>query len=88
MASLRTVSRSLAATSFVFSANDLQAGIRTGDQDRTFDGGYGMASLGVGIAFPPAGIGMGIAKLAHDLWPQKPVESMLDKAAKLVATCP
>jgi hypothetical protein len=81
LGALRTAGRGLAVAGAGFALYDLQQGYKYGNDNQVFSGSYNLAALGVGILMPPVGIGMGLAKLADDLWPQAPSGNILDAAA-------
>jgi hypothetical protein len=59
-------------------------GIQTGNSQQTFNGTYGLTALAVGVAIPPMGIGMALAKVIDDISePDEPPSSIFDLAASL-----
>jgi RHS repeat-associated protein len=86
-ANFRTAGRMLGVAGAAFAVSDIQSGLQSGNRDQVFSGSYSLTALGVGIAFPPVGLGMGIAKVVDDVT-KPPPRDLLEEAAKLAARCP
>ena len=64
----------------------LAHGLASGDSQQTFDGGYGLLTLGIGMFAPPVGLGMALGKVVGDATgienPNQNDPNILDEAAQ------